>query len=36
MRIEEFDVEKAWWENREETEYAWKVSVETLVIKGIK
>jgi len=31
MRIEEFDAEKAWWENREETEYAWKVSVETIV-----
>jgi len=34
MRIEEFDVEKAWWENREETEYAWKVSVETIVANG--
>jgi type I restriction enzyme M protein len=34
MRIEEFDVEKAWWEKREETEYAWKVSVETIVANG--
>jgi type I restriction enzyme M protein len=34
MRIEEFDVEKAWWENREETESAWKVSVETIVANG--
>lgn len=31
MRIEEFDAEKAWWEKREENEYAWKVSVETIV-----
>ena len=34
MRIEEFDVEKAWWENREETEYAWKVSVGTIAANG--
>jgi type I restriction enzyme M protein len=34
MRIEEFDVEKAWWEKREETEYAWKVPVETIVANG--
>ena len=26
MRIEEFDAEKAWWNNRVETEHAWKVS----------
>ncbi len=26
MRIEEFEAEKAWWGNRVETEYAWKVS----------
>jgi len=26
MRIEEFEAEKAWWNNRVETEYAWKVS----------
>ena len=25
MRIEEFEAEKAWWNNRVETEYAWKV-----------
>lgn len=25
IRIEEFDSEKAWWENREENEYAWRV-----------
>lgn len=26
MRIEEFEAEKAWWSNRVENEYAWKVS----------
>ncbi len=30
MRIEEFDVEKVWWDNREENEFAWKVSVEEI------
>jgi type I restriction enzyme M protein len=34
MRIEEFEAEKAWWEKREETEYAWKVPVETIVANG--
>jgi type I restriction enzyme M protein len=34
MRIEEFDAEKAWWEKREENEYAWKVPVETIVANG--
>jgi type I restriction enzyme M protein len=28
IRIEEFDLEKSWWENRTENEYAWKVPVE--------
>jgi type I restriction enzyme M protein len=32
IRIAEFDLEKAWWSKREETERAWKVSAET--IKG--
>ena len=31
MRVAEFDAEKAWWTNREETEQAWKVSAETIV-----
>ena len=31
MRVAEFDSEKAWWTNREETEQAWKVSAETIV-----
>jgi len=30
MRIEEFEPEKAWWENREETEHAWCVSIDTI------
>jgi type I restriction enzyme M protein len=28
IRIEEFDLEKQWWENRVENEYAWKISFE--------
>lgn len=30
MRIEEFDAEKAWWNNREESELAWCVDVEDI------
>lgn len=30
IRIEEFEVEKAWWDNRAATEFAWKVSVEDI------
>lgn len=30
IRIEEFKLEKSWWNNREENEYAWKVSVEDI------
>lgn len=30
MRIEEFEAEKAWWQNREETEQAWCVDVEQI------
>jgi type I restriction enzyme M protein len=30
IRIEEFDVEKAWWKNREENDYAWKVSIKDI------
>ena len=25
IRFEEFEVEKQWWNNRKENEYAWKV-----------
>ncbi len=31
MRIEEFEPEKAWWNNRVETEHAWKVSAEDVI-----
>ncbi|MBW2689848.1 MAG: SAM-dependent DNA methyltransferase, partial [Deltaproteobacteria bacterium] len=34
MRIEEFAPEKAWWENREESEQAWKVSIEQIKANG--
>lgn len=34
IHIEEFDAEKAWWENREENPYAWKVPVEEIVNRG--
>jgi type I restriction enzyme M protein len=34
IRIEEFEVEKAWWYNREENEFAWKVSVEDIKNNG--
>jgi type I restriction enzyme M protein len=30
IRIEEFDLEKAWWENRLENESAWKASIEEI------
>jgi type I restriction enzyme M protein len=30
ININEFDLEKAWWNNREENQYAWKVSAEEL------
>jgi type I restriction enzyme M protein len=29
-RIEEFDIEKAWWNDREETAQAWRVDVERI------
>lgn len=30
MRIEEFEPEKAWWNNRTENEHSWKVSIEEI------
>lgn len=30
IRIEEFDLEKAWWEDREENQYAWKVTLDEI------
>ncbi len=34
MRIEEFEPEKAWWDNREETERAWMVTAEDIAAGG--
>ncbi len=34
IRIEEFDLEKAWWDDREENEYAWRVPVEEIQARG--
>ena len=34
MRIEEFEPEKAWWENREEAERAWKVTADDIAAGG--
>ena len=31
MRIEEFESEKAWWNNREENDFAWKVPVQQII-----
>ncbi len=31
LKKSEFEIEKSWWGNREETKYAWKVSVEDVV-----
>lgn len=30
LRYSEFDLEKEWWNNREENEYAWKISIEDI------
>lgn len=30
ISIEEFDLEKSWWNNRSETDYAWKVSIKDI------
>lgn len=34
IKLEEFKVEQEWWDNREENEYAWKVTKEEIVEKG--
>jgi len=34
LRIEEFEPEKAWWENREVTDFAWRVPVEEIKANG--
>jgi type I restriction enzyme M protein len=34
MRIEEFEPEKAWWDNREESEFTWRVPLEEVKKRG--
>jgi type I restriction enzyme M protein len=34
INIKEFDLEKAWWTNREENKHAWKVSAEDIEARG--
>ncbi|WP_446683493.1 N-6 DNA methylase [Cyanobacterium sp. HL-69] len=34
LTIKEFDREKAWWQKREENEFAWAVSVEEIIAKN--
>ena len=34
IRIEEFELEKSWWDEREESQYAWKVSAEEIKANG--
>ena len=34
MRISEFDAEKAWWDDRKETELAWRVSIDDIRTRG--
>ena len=34
MRIEEFEPEKAWWDDRAETEFAWKVPIKDIRAGG--
>ncbi len=34
MRIEEFEPEKAWWDDRVENEFAWRVSIDQLRERG--
>ena len=34
LTIQEFDLEKKWWNKRKETEYAWKVSVKEIEAKN--
>jgi type I restriction enzyme M protein len=34
IRIEEFEPIKKWWNNREESELSWKVSIDTIIERG--
>lgn len=34
IQLSEFELEKAWWNNREENEYAWKISAQKIKDRG--
>lgn len=34
IRFEEFKPEQEWWDNRTENEFAWKVSIEDIIVNG--
>lgn len=34
IQVQEFDPLKAWWDNREETDQAWKVPIQTIIDRG--
>lgn len=34
INIKEFDLEKAWWNKREESKYAWKVNIEDVIARN--
>lgn len=34
MRVEEFEPEREWWDDRKETEQAWKVTIDEIVERG--
>jgi type I restriction enzyme M protein len=36
MQLEEFEVENAWWTNREESETAWKINLSEIISKAIE
>lgn len=36
IKLEEFEVEKAWWKNRSESETAWKINLSVIIEKAIE
>jgi type I restriction enzyme M protein len=36
IRLEEFDKEKAWWKNREESEVSWKINLSEVIEKAVQ
>ncbi|RCW28923.1 class I SAM-dependent DNA methyltransferase [Marinilabilia salmonicolor] len=36
IRLEEFDKEKDWWENREESEVSWKINLSEVIEKAVQ